>query len=97
MLDVYLFIFPPLYHVPLPVRSVQTQRWRRFDSAHNTSGVSLVSVSERLHLVLVNSVAMERDGCRLCAAAEKQLDAVTGQTAGTGHRSHRSGHRGHRS
>ncbi|KAF0291785.1 Amidophosphoribosyltransferase [Amphibalanus amphitrite] len=56
--------------------SAHRHLWRRFDVVHNTSGVQLVSVSERVHLVLVNSVAMERDGCRLCAAAEKQLAAV---------------------
>ena len=59
--------------------SAKESLWRRFDAAHNTSGVQLVSVAEGVHLALVNSVAMERDACRLCAAAERQLTAVAGQ------------------
>ncbi|XP_037078573.1 metallophosphoesterase 1-like [Pollicipes pollicipes] len=53
--------------------SARPHLWSRFDAAHNTSGVTLVSLAERVHLVLINSVAMEGDRCQLCAAADRQL------------------------
>lgn len=44
----------------------------RFNKAFNSSGVDLVSLRGN-HFVIINSVAMERDGCEICERAERRL------------------------
>ncbi|KAG5889919.1 hypothetical protein JTB14_010070 [Gonioctena quinquepunctata] len=48
---------------------------QRFVSAFNSPGVQLVTVRGN-HFVLVNSMALEGDGCFLCKPAEQQLAKI---------------------
>jgi hypothetical protein len=48
----------------------------RFASAFDAQSVRLVSVKGN-HFVLVNSMAMEGDGCFLCRPAELQLQKIS--------------------
>lgn len=50
----------------------------RFYHTFNTSGVQLISERD-IHFVLINSVAMEGDGCAFCEEAERQLAYVSYQ------------------
>uniref|UniRef100_A0A0N5ANU3 Metallophos domain-containing protein n=1 Tax=Syphacia muris TaxID=451379 RepID=A0A0N5ANU3_9BILA len=51
--------------------------WRlnRFVNKYNTTFVSHATIGNN-HFVLINSMAMERDGCQLCRQAEKELDIL---------------------
>ncbi|GAB0096340.1 Metallophosphoesterase 1 homolog [Sergentomyia squamirostris] len=49
---------------------------RRFEEEFHTTGVSLVTLRD-VHFVMVNSVAMEGDGCSLCSEAEIQLRNIS--------------------
>jgi hypothetical protein len=49
----------------------------RFQEAFNTSAVRLVRLKD-VNFVLINSMAMEMDGCFLCEEAVQQLKEVEG-------------------
>ncbi|XP_055713355.1 metallophosphoesterase 1 homolog [Phlebotomus papatasi] len=49
---------------------------RRFEENFHTTGVSLLTLRD-IHFVLVNSIAMEGDGCNLCSEAESQLRNIS--------------------
>lgn len=49
---------------------------QRFEKEFKTTGVDLFTV-EGIHFVAVNSVAMQGDGCRLCATAEDELKNIS--------------------
>lgn len=50
----------------------------RFYHSFNTSGVQLINERD-VHFVLINSIAMEGDGCAFCEEAERQLAYVSYQ------------------
>lgn len=54
----------------------------RFSSAFDAQSVQLVSVKGN-HFVLVNSMAMEGDGCFLCRPAELQLQIISSECCST--------------
>lgn len=47
----------------------------RFKKAFNTTGIELISIRGN-HFVLVNSMALEGDGCFLCRPAEAELTRI---------------------
>uniref|UniRef100_A0A1B0DK66 Uncharacterized protein n=1 Tax=Phlebotomus papatasi TaxID=29031 RepID=A0A1B0DK66_PHLPP len=49
---------------------------KRFEESFHTTGVSLLTLRD-IHFVLVNSIAMEGDGCYLCSEAESQLRNIS--------------------
>ncbi|XP_059617275.1 metallophosphoesterase 1 homolog [Phlebotomus argentipes] len=49
---------------------------KRFQGEFHTTGVSLVTL-KNVHFILVNSIAMEGDGCNLCTEAENQLRNIS--------------------
>jgi hypothetical protein len=53
-----------------------------FDLPHDTAGVKLLEVNGNF-FVLVNSMAMEGDGCRLCWEAEKVRPTIVRQIHGS--------------
>lgn len=53
-------------------------RYDRFNSAFNTTAVQLITIKEN-HFVLINSMAMEQDGCFLCTKAENLLKRIAKQ------------------
>lgn len=48
---------------------------QRFVSAFNAPAVQLITIRGN-HFVLVNSMALEGDGCFLCKPAEQQLSQI---------------------
>lgn len=48
----------------------------RFAEKFNHTGVELVSIKD-VHFVIVNSMAMENDGCEFCSKAMKELDTIS--------------------
>lgn len=48
---------------------------QRFVTGFNSSAVQMISINGN-HFVLVNSMALEGDGCFLCRAAEVQLQQI---------------------
>ncbi|VVC44812.1 Hypothetical protein CINCED_3A000834 [Cinara cedri] len=55
--------------------SIVPQLEKRFNKAFNTSPVELIS-KRNVHFVLINSMAMEMDGCFLCYSAELKLKKI---------------------
>lgn len=49
---------------------------KRFNKAFGTSPIELVS-KRNIHFVLINSMAMEMDGCFLCYRAELKLKDIS--------------------
>lgn len=52
--------------------------YERFSQAFEAPSVRLVSIAGN-HFVLVNSMAMEGDGCFLCHHAEVQIHKIAGE------------------
>lgn len=50
-------------------------KYDRFNLVFNTTAVQLITIKEN-HFVLMNSMAMERDGCYLCKKAEILLQHI---------------------
>ncbi|KAL5281612.1 MPPE1 family protein [Megaselia abdita] len=48
----------------------------RFADKFNHTGVELVSIKD-VHFIIINSMAMENDGCEFCSKAMKELDTVS--------------------
>lgn len=48
----------------------------RFAENFNHTGVELVTI-KNTHFVMINSMAMENDGCEFCSKAMKELDSVS--------------------
>ncbi|KAK2727406.1 hypothetical protein QYM36_008037 [Artemia franciscana] len=84
--EYYIRRFNSLFYVPQEIRievvagnhdigfhyAVTPYLRKRFETAFNKKGVDLISI-EGNHFVLVNSVAMEGDECRMCTSAEREL------------------------
>lgn len=51
----------------------------RFNKAFKTSPVELISIRD-VHFVLINSMAMEMDGCFLCHTAEMKLKQIASKS-----------------
>lgn len=49
---------------------------RRFSETFNTSSIRMITRKNN-HFVLVNSMALEKDGCDLCRHAEEQIRQIT--------------------
>ena len=57
--------------------TVSENRLRRFEEAFQTPHVRLVTLDEqKVHFILINSMAFEGDHCRLCSRAERELNEV---------------------
>lgn len=48
----------------------------RFADNFNHTGVELVSIKD-IHFIIINSMALENDGCEFCSKAMKELDIVS--------------------
>lgn len=48
----------------------------RFADKFNHTGVELVSIRD-IHFIIINSMAMENDGCEFCSKAMKELDIIS--------------------
>ncbi|KAL1491182.1 hypothetical protein ABEB36_011820 [Hypothenemus hampei] len=73
--DVYLYMVVGNHDIGFHY-AVQKHRKQRFDTAFNTSGVQLLTLKGS-HFVLVNSIALEGDGCSFCYSAEVQLAEIS--------------------
>ncbi|XP_025414229.1 metallophosphoesterase 1 isoform X2 [Sipha flava] len=58
--------------------SIIPQLEKRFNNAFNSSSVQLIS-KRNVHFVLINSMAMEMDGCFLCYTAKLKLKQISNQ------------------
>lgn len=88
--DVYVDRFRKLFHTPQGTRmfsivgnhdigfhyATHPYLVNRFGKEFNNTGVTLTSI-RGVNFVLINSIAMEGDGCQLCETAEKELRAVS--------------------
>ncbi|XP_037927776.1 metallophosphoesterase 1 homolog [Teleopsis dalmanni] len=50
----------------------------RFEKHFNNTGVELYTLKD-VHFVLINSMAMENDGCRYCTTAQQKLNKISDQ------------------
>ncbi|KAJ8929240.1 hypothetical protein NQ314_018119 [Rhamnusium bicolor] len=73
--DYYVKRFYTLFQVPETTKFVSPYLNHRFVTAFNAPAVQLITVRGN-HFVLVNSMAMEGDGCFLCKPAEQQLTKI---------------------
>ncbi|KRT78588.1 hypothetical protein AMK59_8120 [Oryctes borbonicus] len=62
-------------NLTLPISSISPYLNERFMQAFNSPAVQLITVRGN-HFVLVNSMALEGDGCFLCRSAELQLSKI---------------------
>lgn len=53
-------------------------RYNRFNNAFNVSAVQLLTIKGN-HFVLINSMAMEQDGCFMCKKAEGLLKKISSE------------------
>nr|XP_029727045.1 metallophosphoesterase 1 homolog [Aedes albopictus] len=88
--DVYVDRFRKLFHTPQGTAlysivgnhdigfhyATHPYLVHRFEKTFNNTGVSLVSI-RGVNFVLINSIAMEGDGCQLCETAEKELRQIS--------------------
>lgn len=58
--------------------SITPQLHSRFEKQLDAPPVKLVSLRGN-HFVLINSMAMEGDGCVLCSRAVEEIDKIAGQ------------------
>jgi len=81
MCSIFIFIFIYMKKIKeVEISSRMTPNLHsRFNKAFNTSAVSLVTIKDT-HFVMVNSMAMERDGCNICTFAMKKLASINGTT-----------------
>lgn len=49
----------------------------RFDNVFNNTDDTILVTMKGVQFVLINSVRMERDGCKLCRAAEKKIENIS--------------------
>lgn len=49
----------------------------RFDNVFNNTDDTILVTIKGVQFVLINSVRMERDGCKLCHAAEKKIENIS--------------------
>lgn len=59
--------------------------YRRFGKHFRTTGVDLFTMHEGVHFVSINSVAMQGDGCELCAEAEQELLNISSKLSCNAH------------
>lgn len=71
----YINIFWPKYFLKW-FSSIIPQLEKRFNKAFNTSPVELIS-KRNVHFLLINSMAMEMDGCFLCYTSELKLRQIS--------------------
>ena len=55
--------------------SMTTEKHERFEKAFSAPSVQHIYIGD-ISFVLLNSMALEGDGCRLCREAEKQLEKI---------------------
>ncbi len=55
---------------------IDDQKRKRFASAFSAPSVRLLRIREN-SFVIVNSMALEGDGCSMCAAAEEKLQQIS--------------------
>jgi hypothetical protein len=74
---IYIYIFNNFYilYFIMPY-SIIPQLEKRFNNAFNSSSVQLIS-KRNVHFVLINSMAMEMDGCFLCYTAKLKLKQIS--------------------
>lgn len=48
---------------------------KRFENFFNGTGVNLYTIDKN-HFIMINSMAMENDGCTYCKAAVQNLDLI---------------------
>lgn len=49
----------------------------RFGNVFNNTDDTQLLTIKGVHFVLINSVRMERDGCKLCQAAERKIENIS--------------------
>lgn len=49
----------------------------RFENVFNNTDDTVLVTMKGVHFVLINSVRMEGDGCKLCRAAERKIENIS--------------------
>ena len=77
--DVQLFVVPGNHDIGFHYRMTgKSQLSKRFEKDFNVTGVNLLNLKGNV-FVLLNSMALEQDGCALCEKAEQELKQVSSQ------------------